>query len=364
MGMPEKPQNGMNIAPDGTIYEILDDGTIKRIGKVSPDGSFEPFGGPKDGIRVRDGIIYRVINGKEVKIGRILPNGEIETISQKIKNETEVSRNKVKIIGIISVCCLIVFFVALYAVQQVWKTREYDSKIKPVYSRYLDEVNPTSESLQGYINQLNKLVKLEEVKYTENKKKLNRIVEEIEARKAEIKKAAAKQAEEARKAEQGKAEPTKATAEPTKATAKKSQSGGGTRIGSLYWSKRSRDKMNWNAAVKYCQNLNEGGYSDWRLPTISELRTTIKNCSGSQSGGSCRVSDNCLGSNCWSDDCYCEYRENNGGYYSKLGDDDKVLLWSSSVHSGNPTSRWDVDFSDGGVDSNGVGYYYYVRCVR
>ena len=136
------------------------------------------------------------------------------------------------------------------------------------------------------------------------------------------------------------------------------------RIGSLYWSKRSRDKMTFNAAVEYCQNLSEGGYSDWRLPTISELRTTIKNCSGSQSGGSCRVSDNCLGSNCWSDSCFCDYKENNGGYYSKLGDDDKVGLWSSSVHSGNPYNRWYVLFLDGLVGRYGVAYNLYVRCVR
>lgn len=156
-----------------------------------------------------------------------------------------------------------------------------------------------------------------------------------------------------------------ADAEAKLKAAKKAQTGGGTKISSLYWSKRSRDKMNWNAAVKYCQNLNEGGYSDWRLPTISELRTTIKNCSDSQSGGSCRVSDNCLGSNCWSYDCRCEYRENNGGYYSKLGDDDKVWLWSSSVLSDGPSYRWYVDFVSGYV-----GYIYYVdfnlyvRCVR
>ena len=50
MGMPEQTQKGMNIAPDGTIYEILEDGTIKRIGKVSPDGEFEKFGRSKDGI--------------------------------------------------------------------------------------------------------------------------------------------------------------------------------------------------------------------------------------------------------------------------------------------------------------------------
>jgi len=50
VGMPEqKPQVGMNIAPDGTIYEVLEDGTIRRIGKVSSNGEFEPFGGPKEG---------------------------------------------------------------------------------------------------------------------------------------------------------------------------------------------------------------------------------------------------------------------------------------------------------------------------
>ncbi len=87
MGMSEKPQNGMNITPDGTIYEILEDGTIKRIGKVSPDGEFEPFGGPKDGVSVRDGFIYRIINGEEQEIGRILPNGEIESNSKTVAKQ-------------------------------------------------------------------------------------------------------------------------------------------------------------------------------------------------------------------------------------------------------------------------------------
>ena len=240
MGIPEQPQSGMNIAPDGTVYEILDDGTIKRIGKVSPDGSFEPFGGTKDGIREKNGIIYRVINGKEVKIGRILPNGEIETINQRIKNEAEISRNKVKAATIISVCSLLAFFVALYAMQQVWKTREYDYKVKPVYSRYLDEVTPTSESLQGYINQLDKLIKLKEVKYTENKRKIAEIIDEIKAKQAreeakkteeerKAKEADAKKAEEARKAEQAKAEQAKAEqAKKAAAVAEPEQTGNGS----------------------------------------------------------------------------------------------------------------------------------------
>ena len=119
MGMPEqKPQSGMNIAPDGTIYEILEDGSIKRIGKVSSNGEFEPFGGLKDGVRVKEGIIYRVINGKEQKIGRVLPNGDIESISQKIKREAEISRSKSKILTI--ACSLAAFLVLIYVAQQVW----------------------------------------------------------------------------------------------------------------------------------------------------------------------------------------------------------------------------------------------------
>ena len=149
------------------------------------------------------------------------------------------------------------------------------------------------------------------------------------------------------------------------------EEGGGTKIGSLYWSKRSRNEMTWNAAVKYCQNLSEGGYSDWRFPNIDELRTTIKNCSKTETGGECKVSEKngCLsweecGNGRKKGSCYCEYRENNGGYYSKLGDDDKVWLWSSSVHSDYPDFRWFVLFNDGSVISISVRDYNYVRCVR
>ncbi len=125
MGMPEqKPQSGMNIAPDGTIYEILEDGSIKRIGKVASNGEFEPFGGPKEGIRVRDGFIYRVINGKEQKIGRVLPNGDIESISQKIKSEAEISGNKVKIVAILSVLIAFIIGAGIYLFEEEQEAKE------------------------------------------------------------------------------------------------------------------------------------------------------------------------------------------------------------------------------------------------
>ena len=131
------------------------------------------------------------------------------------------------------------------------------------------------------------------------------------------------------------------------------------------WSSLYSDEMDWNDAVSYCNNLTECGYSDWRLPNINELRTLIKNCPGSQTGGSCAVKDpSCLSSDCWSDDCYCEYKENNGGYYSKLGDDDNVYLWSSSVLSDSSYYRWHVYFDNGSVNVHNVDDTNYVRCVR
>ena len=36
-------------------------------------------------------------------------------------------------------------------------------------------------------------------------------------------------------------------------------------------SARSASIMEWRQAVDWCRNLEEGGYTDWRLPTVEEL---------------------------------------------------------------------------------------------
>lgn len=135
-------------------------------------------------------------------------------------------------------------------------------------------------------------------------------------------------------------------------------------IENLVWSDRSSNEMNWSRANQYCENLSEGGFTDWRLPTISELKTTIQNCKSG--GSSCRVSDSCLSGNnsCWSESCDCDFRKNNGGYYSKLGDDDNVWLWSSSTRSDDTDEAWRVVFNSGGVGSRLKSSSYSVRCVR
>ena len=136
------------------------------------------------------------------------------------------------------------------------------------------------------------------------------------------------------------------------------------------WSSRSSETMDRWDAVDYCEELNECGYSDWRLPDINELRMLIKNCPETQTGGACPVKDPNSLDIYYGGKCSCEEKENNGGYYSKLGDDDSVVLRSSSIFDHVDgcvvtTLGWVVDFSSGSVDNDEYSYYYcHVRCVR
>jgi len=43
----------------------------------------------------------------------------------------------------------------------------------------------------------------------------------------------------------------------------------------LMWKKDESPNLNWENALKYCQELDLGGYRDWRLPTIRELPTIL-----------------------------------------------------------------------------------------
>lgn len=123
----------------------------------------------------------------------------------------------------------------------------------------------------------------------------------------------------------------------------------------LQWSEKAPNEMNWDEAKQYCENLDEGGHNDWRLPNIDELRTLIK-APETISGGKCPISEKAgkLASKDLTKDCIY--------LTSKLGDAGE--FWSSSTTSGYTGYAWYVYFNTGGVGDNLKASYSNVRCVR
>ncbi|HSW60949.1 MAG TPA: DUF1566 domain-containing protein, partial [bacterium] len=104
------------------------------------------------------------------------------------------------------------------------------------------------------------------------------------------------------------------------------------------WSKIVSTKMNWSDAKKYCES------DGWRLPTISELRTLVKNCPLTQKDGECKINDECLSDSCESQACKgCMH--SNDGRYSVFKDSE--YLWSSSVVQYKEKNAWYLGFGDG-----------------
>ena len=134
----------------------------------------------------------------------------------------------------------------------------------------------------------------------------------------------------------------------------------------LMWQNGDECCFDWEEAVAYCEGLNWGGQNDWRLPTISELRSFIRGCAGTETGGSCGVTDDCLS---W-DDCLhnCYGCQDQGGpgpdgrYWPDGLYGDGTLSWSSSAVYGD---GWYVNFEDASIYFTHHNYNNLsARCVR
>lgn len=136
----------------------------------------------------------------------------------------------------------------------------------------------------------------------------------------------------------------------------------------LMWQRKHADKnMTHKEAGEYCDALTLGGHDDWRLPTISELRTLIVGC---QSGtDACKVSDQCLAAKCLSVTCSCQKLKGPGenGFYWQPGvwQGEGKYFWSSSIQGGKNGKRaWDVGFNYGNVYDFDRTQKADARCVR
>jgi len=74
--------------------------------------------------------------------------------------------------------------------------------------------------------------------------------------------------------------------------------------GLLWVSKDNGNPINWFDAVKYCGNLKVGGYSDWRLPTLAELRSLFNLNEKNQNGYHLNKLITTTAQSCWSSETY------------------------------------------------------------
>ena len=132
--------------------------------------------------------------------------------------------------------------------------------------------------------------------------------------------------------------------------------------------------QNWSAAMDYCSFLDWDG-GGWRLPTITELRSLVRECSGMELNGNCAVNDPaCLLLECAAIGCDgCSYNEgpSNGCYMPVEMQLDCISnkpvgwLWSSSPVGEQPDLHWGLAPAVAKVDAlGGSGLGRGVRCVR
>jgi hypothetical protein len=91
--------------------------------------------------------------------------------------------------------------------------------------------------------------------------------------------------------------------------------------------------MDWASAEAYCQNLTLGDQTDWRLPSIKELRTLVDKSTVNPS----------------IDPTFLSVTSSN--------------YWSSTTYAGDSSYAWFVDFLNGYDFWDYKSYSGYVRCV-
>ncbi len=102
----------------------------------------------------------------------------------------------------------------------------------------------------------------------------------------------------------------------------------------LIWQKKdSKNGMTYDDAQAYCKKLNLADKNDWRLPTVDELLSLMK-----------------------------EKRTSNNLYIDQIFNVNIPYYWSIDKRSS--ASAWGVDFNGGGVYWDGFDGQVGVRCVR
>jgi hypothetical protein len=108
-----------------------------------------------------------------------------------------------------------------------------------------------------------------------------------------------------------------------------------TSTGLMWQQAGSSNSMDWGEALAYCEALNLGGYTDWRLPNEKELRSLVD---------------------------YSRYNPAiNTAFFPNTA---ALWYWSSTTFADGTDSAWGMGFDYGNGNHVNKYYSYYVQAVR
>jgi hypothetical protein len=127
--------------------------------------------------------------------------------------------------------------------------------------------------------------------------------------------------------------------------------------------------MSCGDAIEYCAVLDLGGRTDWRLPSIGELRSLVRGCAAIENGGACGVTDACLGIECWDQICYGCGESGGPGADGCYWDPELVgacaTFWSAPLwNSGVFDACWHISFGGSYLNYVSADQAFFARCVR
>ncbi len=134
-----------------------------------------------------------------------------------------------------------------------------------------------------------------------------------------------------------------------------------------------RTGLDWYEAVAYCEALELAGYADWTLPTIDDLRSLVRGCDETATGGACPTTHACPdeSTECYhGEDCMgCMDGQGpglNGCYWPTEMGSHCQLYWSSSMTTSPPDYPCYLHLRNGHLSHNPVEVDIgtYAICVR
>jgi hypothetical protein len=130
------------------------------------------------------------------------------------------------------------------------------------------------------------------------------------------------------------------------------------------------EALYWDDAVAHCDNMTLDGHDDWRFPSIAELRSLIRGCEKTMTGGECGIAEGCYDNGYTCNESVCE-----GGCSDIEGPGRDGCFWdialegdctgyqSSTIISPGGIGLWAVQFGSGAVQYSEKTDTYF-RCVR